>query len=71
MIIHFKTTKKKKEAFTQEIQFTFSSVVPRDHFRTGPAINPPPNAIVNCWVNEERSGREMGGKSGKALIVCK
>lgn len=76
MILHFKTRenekgKKEKETFTREIQFTFGSVAARDQFGEGPVINPPPNAIANCWVNEGSSSREMRGESSKALIICK
>lgn len=76
IVLYFKTRenekqKKRKAAFTYEIHFTFSNVAPRDHFRTGPVINPPTNVIANCWVNEKRSSREMGGDSRKVLIICK
>lgn len=66
-----KKGKKEKDTFTREIQFTLGSVATRDQFGAGPVINPPPNAIANCWVNEGSSSREMSGESSKVLIICK
>lgn len=63
--------RKKEKIFTRKIQFTFGFVAIRDQYGAGPLINPPSNAIANCWVNEESSSREMRGESSKVLIVCK
>lgn len=76
MILHFKTRehkkgKKEKESFTREIKFTLGSAAARDQFGASPVINPPPNAIANCWVNEGSSSREMRGESSEVLIICK
>lgn len=66
-----KKGKKKKRLSHGKFNLLFGSLAARDQFGAGPVINPPPNAIANCWVNEESSSREMRGESSKVLIVCK